>query len=141
MTHQQNDLIPCLMSLLEISRTPAAIQLLKEGCDQLSAPFIRDYCHLTLFNLKEEGPYAEYIKRWVLMQNDAELIRLRPMLPWKMRLDSNYTLTPDETSRLLIDAFVAFAQDRNVEFLVEAILHSNPQNRYALFGLLMRATE
>ena len=91
-------------------------------------------------DLKEEGPYGEYIKHWVIHQKDAELIRLRPMLPWKMRLDSNYTLTPEETSRLLIESFLAIAADRNIDFLVEAILLGNPQNRYALFGLLMRAT-
>jgi HEAT repeat protein len=138
---QQNDLVPCLITLLKDLRTPEAIDLLKIGCSQLSAPFIRDYCHLALFDLKEEGPYGEYIKHWVLHQKDAELIRLRPMLPWKMRLDSNYSLTPDETSRLLIESFLAIATDRNIDFLVEAILKGNPQNRYALFGLLMRATE
>ena len=138
---QQNDLIPSMITLLKNLRTPEAIDLLKKGCDQLNAPFIRDYCHLALFDLKEEGPYGEYIKHWVIHQKDAELIRLRPMLPWKMRLDSNYTLTPDETSRLLVEAFLAIAADRNIDFLVEAILKGNPQNRYALFGLLMRATE
>ncbi len=138
---QQNDLIPCMITLLKNLRTPEAIDLLKKGCSQLNAPFIRDYCHLALFDLKEEGPYGEYIKHWVIHQKDAELIRLRPMLPWKMRLDSNYTLTPDETSRLLVEAFLAIAADRNIDFLVEAILKGNPQNRYALFGLLMRATE
>jgi len=138
---QQNDLIPCLISLLKDLRTPEIIDLLKKGCARFDVPFIRDYCHLALFDLKEEGPYGEYIKHWVIRQKDAELIRLRPMLPWKMRLDSNYTLTPDETSRLLIETFLALASDRNIEFLVEAILLGNPQNRYALFGLLMRATE
>lgn len=139
--HQQNDLIPCLISLLVDLRTSEAIELLKIGCSKHTSPLIRDYCHVALFNLKEEGPYDEYIKHWVLHQKDASLIRLRPMVPWKMRLESNYTLTPDETSRLLIEAFIAFATNRKIDFLVDAILQGNPQNRYALFGLLMRATE
>ncbi|MBF8263807.1 MAG: hypothetical protein HW387_1472 [Parachlamydiales bacterium] len=141
MERQQNDLIPCLISLLQDLRTTEAIDVLKEGCAQWMAPLVRDYCHLALFNLKEEGPYSDHIKHWIMHQKDAELIRLRPMLPWKMRLDGDYTVTPEETSRLLVESFLAVASDRNIDFLVDAILRGNPQNRYALFGLLMRATE
>jgi HEAT repeat protein len=138
---RQNDLIPCLMALLEGLRTPDAIMLLKDSCKQIHAPLIRDFSHVVLFNLKEEGPYREYLQRWIMHQKNAPLIRLRPMAPWKMRMESNYTLTPDETSRLLIEAFLAFTADRNIEFLIDAILQGSPENRYALFGLLMRATE
>lgn len=138
---QQNDLVPCLMSLLENLRTPEAIQLLNDGSEKINAPLVRDYCHLALFCLKEGETHQEYIKHWIMHQKNAELIRLRPVLPWKTRLESNYTLTPEETSRLLVDAFLAVAADRNINFLIDAILQGNPQNRYALFGLLMRATE
>ncbi len=138
---QQIDLIPATITFLENLRTPEAIELLKEGCAILTSPLIRDYCHLSLYRLKEEGPYEEYIKLWVMRQKDAELIRLRPILPWKMRLESDFTLTAEETSRLLIDSFVAIATSRNIDFLLQAIRQGNPQNRYALFGLLMRATE
>ena len=138
---QQNDLMPTLMAHLESLRTPEAIALLKEGCNMINTPLIRGYCHLALFRLKEEGPFEEYIKHWILHQREAELIRLRPMLPWKMRLETDYTLSPEETSRLLIESFLALAADHNIDFLVQAIRVGNPQNRFALFGLLMRATE
>jgi hypothetical protein len=118
---------------------------LKEGATKVSASLIRDYCHLSLYRLKEPGPYEEYINHWVMRQRDAELIRLRPLLPWKYRMEqSDYTLTAEDTSRLLIDAFLSIANrrdEKSIAFLLDAIQLGNPQNRYALMGLLMRATE
>lgn len=143
--HQQNDLVPTLISLLENLQTPAAIDLLKWGASKISSPLIRDYCHLSLYRLKEEGPYEEYVNHWVMNQKSSELIRLRPPLPLKYRLEqTDFSLTPDETSRLLIESFLAIASQRNeksIDFLLKAIQLGNPQNRFALMGLLMRATE
>lgn len=142
---QQNDLVPALISLLENLQTEGAIALLKEGAEKISSPLIRDYCHLALYRLKQEGPYEEYINHWVMKQKEAELIRLRPLLPWKYRLEqSDYTLSPEETSRLLVEAFLSIASrrdEKSIAFLLEAIQKGNPQNRYALMGLLMKATE
>jgi HEAT repeat protein len=142
---QQNDLVPTVISLLENLRTDGAIALLKEGAAKTASPLIRDYCHLALYRLKIEGPYEEYINRWVMQQRGSELIRLRPLLPWKYRMDqSDYTLSAEETSRLLIDAFLSIANrrdEKSIAFLLDAIQLGNPQNRYALMGLLMRATE
>lgn len=138
---RQLDLVPSAIAFLENLRTPEAIALLKEGCTKMTSPLIRDYCHLSLYRLKTEGPYEEYVKIWVMRQKDADLIRLRPILPWKMRLESDFVLTAEETSRLLIDSFVAIASSRNIDFLLRAIRQGNSHNRYALFGLLMRATE
>ncbi|MDP1608164.1 MAG: HEAT repeat domain-containing protein [Chlamydiales bacterium] len=143
--HQQNDLIPTLISLLENLQTPSAISLLKSGSATLSAPLIRDYCHLSLYRLKEEGPHEEYVNHWVMHQKSCELIRLRAPLPWKYRIEqTDFSLTPDETSRLLIESFLAIANQRNeksIDFLLKAIQLGNPENRFALMGLLMRATE
>lgn len=142
---QQNDLIPVLINLLENLQTPQAISLLKEGSQKLSAPLIRDYCHLALYRIGQEGPYETYINNWVMKQKHADIIRLRPLLPWTYRMDeSDYTLSPEETSRLLIDTFISIANRRDeasISFLLAAIQEGNPQNRYALMGLLMRATE
>lgn len=141
---KQLDLIPTLISLLENLRTPEAIALLKEGCKKIDAPLIRDYCHLALYRLKEPGPYEEHLNMWIMNQKDGELIRLRPLLPWKLRLESEYTLTPEETSQLLVDSFIAVASrqdEKSIDFLIKAIKLGNPLNRYALVGLLMRATE
>jgi HEAT repeat protein len=142
---QQNDLIPCLIALLENLQTEAAIGVLKSGASKLTAPLIRDYCNLALYRLKEEGPYEEHVNRWVMQQRESELIRLRPILPWKFRMEQDdFSLTPEETSKLLIDSFLSIASRRNeksIAFLLEAIQLGNPTNRYALMGLLMRATE
>ena len=114
-------------------------------CSKIGSPLIRDYCHLSLYRLKQEGPYAEYINHWIRNLTQQELIQLRPLLPWKYRLEqSDYTLSPEETSHLLIETFVAIANRRDaksIAFLLEAIETGNPINRYALMGLLMRATE
>jgi HEAT repeat protein len=143
--HQQNDLVPTLIGLLENLQTENAISLLKWGASKIAAPLIRDYCHLALYRLKEEGPYEEYVNHWVMHQKGSELIRLRPLLPWKYRLEQpDFTLTPDETSRLLIESFLSIANQRDeksIDFLLKAIQLGNPQNRFALMGLLMRATE
>lgn len=141
----QNDLVPTTILLLENLRTENAIALLKEGAGKLTSPLIRDYCHLALYRLKEEGPYEEYMTHWVAGQRNADLIRLRPLLPWKYRMSqSDYTLTAEETSRLLIETFLSIANrrdEKSISLILDSIQHGNPQNRYALMGLLMRATE
>jgi HEAT repeat protein len=142
---QQNDLVPTTIALLENLQTEKAIEVLKEGSQKFASPLIRDYCHLALFRLKTEGPYEEYINHWVMNQKDAQLIQLRQLLPWKYRLEqTDYTLTPEETSQLLIETFLSIASQRDeksISFLLEAIQYSHPANRYALMGLLMKATE
>lgn len=141
----QNDLVPTTIGLLENLQTEKAIALLKEGAEKIACPLIRDYCHLALFRLKQEGPYEEHVNHWVMNQKESQLIQLRQLLPWKYRLEqSDYTLTPEETSRLLIESFLSIASQRDeksIAFLLEAIQHGNPHNRYALMGLLMKATE
>lgn len=141
----QSDLVPLTITLLENLQTEEAIALLKEGAEQMKSPLVRDYCHLALYRLKVEGPYEEYMTQWVMNQKEADLIQLRQMLPWKYRLQqSDYTLTPQETSRLLIDAFLTIANrrdEKSIAFLLEMIQKGNIQNRYALMGILMKATE
>ncbi|MDE3055152.1 MAG: HEAT repeat domain-containing protein [Verrucomicrobiota bacterium] len=142
---QQNDLVPTLIALLENLRTPGAIELLKEGTQTLASPLIRNYCHLALYRLEEEGPYEEHVNHWIQHQKNEDLIRLRPLLPWKLRLEQpDYTLTPEETSQLLIESFLAIANrrdEKSIHFLLDALQNAHPANRYALMGLLMKATE
>jgi hypothetical protein len=142
---QQNDLVPTLIGLLENLETDTAIAVLKEGAAKVSSPLIRDYCHLALFRLKQEGAHEDYIYHWVMNQKSADLIQLKSLLPWKYRMEQpDYTLTAEETSRLLVDAFMTIASrrdEKSISFLLEAIQLGNPQNRYALMGLLMKATE
>lgn len=142
---QQNDLIPVLVECLETLRTPDAIALLKREQQRAGAPLIRNYCNLALYRMKEEGPYAENLKVWVARQNQEELIRFRTWLPWDVREeDSTYELTPNETSKLLIESFetMALQQDESgITILLDTIQYGNEKNKYALTGLLMRASQ
>lgn len=142
---QQNDLVPILVELLENLQTPEAIRLLKRYQQKAGAPLIRNYCCLGLYRLHEEGPYAELLKAWVAQQQNDELIRFRPMVPWDEREHaSSYQLTPEETSRLLVEAFEALAasqEDIGINVLLHAIQYGNAKNKYALAGLLLRASQ
>ena len=142
-TKQQNDLIPCAVELLEDLGTLKAIECLKQHQQQLGAPLVRHYCNLALYRLQEPGPYGEQLCQWVKIQSQTQFIRFQPFSPWKLG-ENSYTLTPEETSKLLIEAFETFAthQDsQGIETLIEAIATGHNKNKYALAGLLLRATQ
>jgi HEAT repeat protein len=142
---QQNDLVPTLVHSLEALHTPAAIDLLKRNQQKLGAPLIRNYCNLALYRMKEPGSYADILRQWVGEKHNESLIQFRPYIPLEMRnKESSFTLTPHETSRLLVESFEAFAKSQDnqgIEALIHAIRHGNAKNKYALAGLLMRATQ
>lgn len=137
---QQNDLVPTLVTLLEDLQSSAAIEMLKYYQQKAGAPLIRNYCTLALYRLKEPGPYKDQLQAWISQQHKEDLIRLRPVVAWEM--GSSFAITPQETSRLLIDAFETLAQekeDQGINILLHAIQYGNTKNRYALAGLLMRS--
>lgn len=140
---QQNDLIPKTVELLQDLGTAEAIECLKQHHQQLGAPLVRHYCNLALYRLQEPGPYGEQLRQWVKAQSQTELIRFQPFTPWKWE-ETSYTLTPEQTSKLLIDAFEAFSNQQDtqgIETLIEAIATGHAKNKYALAGLLLRATQ
>lgn len=141
---QQTDLIPSVIDLLEKLQSPAAIELLKKYQQCPGAPLVRNYCNLALFRLGEEGPYEQNLSNWAKQQASEDFIQLRPLIPWELDDNkSSYQITPHETSRLLIETFEALTrkQDNNgINVLLEAIRHGNSKNKYALAGLLIRAT-
>lgn len=138
-----NSLVPLLMDLLQNRKSEATLAFLHRGYQQTGAPFVRNYCALSLYKLKEEGSYEKQLSDWVKARGSYELIRFREQddaLPFT----STYELTPEETSRFLVDACQALASSQNLvglETLLYTISHGNPKNRYALAGLLMRTTE
>ncbi len=142
---KQNDLVPILVMLLENIHSPKAIALLKKYSQKTGSPLIRDYCNLGLFRLKEEGPYEEYVINWTMKKKDIDLIRLRPIVPLSARIkNSNYDLSAEESSRLLVEMYMSLAQkqdERLIDILIEMIKEGKPSNRYALGGLLLRAIE
>lgn len=141
---QQNDLVPCAIVLLEQLRSEKSIAFLKKYQQSAGAPLIRNYCNLSLYRMQAEGPYAENLRRWIALQTDAQLIQLRPYIPWEVDNSiNNYQITPHETSRLLVETFEAFAQrqdDAGINALLHAVRFGNSKNKYALSGLLMRAS-
>lgn len=143
---QQNDLVPTLVEVLENHPTPEVINLLKKQQQKAGAPLIRNYCNLALYKLKEAGPYAENLRTWVTQQQNIDMIRFRPIVPWNLRneVETSFNLTAQETSRLLVEAFEAFVttqDDKGIEMLISVIQSGNPKNKYALIGLLMRAIQ
>ena len=138
-------LIPTTVELLESLKTDRAIQLLKQQQQRPGSPLIRAYCNLALFRTGEEGPYRENIQQWIKEQKDTDMIRFRPLIPHQLTKNfSHYELTPEETSRLLIESYQSLAakQDpQGIETLLYAIRNGNKKNRYALAGLLIKATE
>lgn len=142
---EQNDLIPVLVELLENLQTPAAIELIKKYQQKAGAPLIRNYCNLTLYLLKEQGPYAQNLMDWIVNKQGEDFIRFRPFIPWEKRdSDSSYQLTPQETSSLLIHSFESLVQmrdEKGIDLLLNAIKNGNSKNKYALAGLLMRAVQ
>lgn len=141
---RQNDLIPALTHLLEERRSPGAVEILKTYREQIGAPLIRYWCNLALYRMKEEGPYTPTLKFWVKEYQFHDMIQFRPMLPWKMRSAnaSQYQLTPQETSRLLVETYESLVQlqdEEGIALILEAIKSGNRKNRYALAGLLIRA--
>ena len=144
LARNQHHLAPTLIHLLQELGNPEAVMLLQRFQQKVGAPLIRHYCNLALFRLKVDGPYADNLRQWVRDESDVDLIKFRPYLPWEMLPhQENYQLTPDEMSRLLIDSVEALAQHQEAEdiaVLLYAMRHGNKKNRYALAGLLMRAT-
>ena len=108
------------------------------------APLIRDYCNLALYRAGEEGPYFDYLKNW-LRRNKKEMVRLKPFLPNKLRYEkSQYTLSSDESSRLMIEIFGVIAERRSIEgimLLLDVLKDTDPLNRSPLAGILLKATE
>lgn len=140
---RQNNLIPIVIELLQNKKSDSVIQFLKEGYQKAGAPLMRNYCTLALYRLKEEGPYEEQLIAWVKARGSEELIRFKEEKDAPAFCDP-HNLTPEETSRFLIEACEALASAQNPAgtcALIHTIAHGNAKNRYALAGLLMRTTE
>lgn len=142
---RQIDIIPLLVSLLQNIQTPNAIALLQHRAQDAGAPLIRAYCSLALFRLKQAGPYEQTLLDWVDKKRSTDIIRFRPRLPRKVFLiDSPFDLTPEESSRLLIETYAAIAsrhEGRSIDIILEALKSGNDKNRYVLAGLLMLALQ
>ncbi|NGX35065.1 MAG: hypothetical protein K1060chlam1_01433 [Candidatus Anoxychlamydiales bacterium] len=141
----QSDLIPSAIALLENLSSEKAIEFLKDKANSSSIPLIRDYANLALYRMKIEGPYENYIANWITNQNDDVIIQLNINPEKKSEKTENiYSLTKEESTRLLLDMFIALSSkqdETSLKIIVSAIKKTNPKNRYALAGMLIRATQ
>ena len=140
---QQNELVPIVSKNLEELNSKNALTCLIEHHQQLGAPFVRMYCNLSLYRLQEEGPYRKNIQDWVKKQSQTDFIRFQSFNPWKIGQES-FSLTPEETSKILIEACETLAQNQDlegIETLTEVIATGHSKNKYALAGLLVRAAQ
>ncbi|NGX30710.1 MAG: hypothetical protein K940chlam8_00059 [Chlamydiae bacterium] len=139
----ETSLIPVVVAMLETLKSEKAIQLLKKQATKIGAPFVRIYCVLALFKLKEKGPYFDTLKTWLEKHLIQDFIQLKPQeqtLPFEQK----YELTVEETSQLLIEATLTIAQHDQkgaLDLLLNALGKTKEENRYALAGLLMKALE
>lgn len=144
LAHNQTTLVPTLISLLQNLQSEKTIALLQRYQQKVGAPLVRNYCDIALFQLNIPGPHEENIRKWTQSQQQEALIQFRPGLPWQLREENSfYQLTPIETSRLLIESYEALATaqtEQGIETLLLAIRNGNKKNRYALAGLLIKAS-
>lgn len=136
---KQDDLLPLLIQLLQNRRSEKTLKLLKDGHQKTGSPFVRNYCTLALYRMEEKGPYEEQLINWVGAAAHTAMIRFR-----EEEEESKNGLSPESSSRFLVEAFEALAQAQKetaLVALIKAMAYGNPKNRYALAGLLIKTTE
>jgi hypothetical protein len=143
--HRQLELVPVLVHLLENHGTEGALRVLRKNAEFAGAPLIRMYCNLALFRLKQEGPYEKRLKNWISEAQKLEMIKFRAAVPWNMKNTlSTYELTPEESTRLLLESYEALSEQHNeqgIEIILQGLRSGHPKNRYALAGLLIRTLQ
>lgn len=143
---RENELIPLLVHLLENRKSPDSIALLENEAKRAGAPFIRTYCHLALYRMKQDGGHADFIYDWIEKGGDHELFQFREILSWTERSEKGdpYLLTPKETSRLLIEGYESLVESQEmhgIDLLVKAIGQGHKKNRFVIAGLLLKAIQ
>jgi HEAT repeat protein len=145
MDYRQNELIPVLVHLLENHKGSKALELLKTRSQSAGAPLLRAYCNLALYRLKEKGPYKENMKSWVQSKQSQEIVQFRHSLPWAAKLnESNFELTPQENSALLIESYQVLAEEHteeSIDFLLDSLHQGQPANIPILAGILLKALQ
>ena len=142
---KQFDLIPLLVRLVENLESKESLNLLKWHYQNSGVPLIRAYCNLSLYRLKEKGPFESGVRLWLKTNQGKELIRFQPIDPKKHRFSySPYELTPQEHSRLLIETCEALANrhdEKSIDLILDLLESGNPKNQYLLAGLLLKALQ
>ena len=142
---EQNSLLPLAIQLLENIKAQKGTELLQRASGKMGNPLVRAYSHLSLYRQGFEKAHRPFLIDWIKEKKDHEMIRFRPLLSWKEVHEQNqFQLTPEETSRLLVETFIALADRHDlegIEILLHAIQKGNPKNRYVLAGLLLKSIQ
>ncbi len=141
---RQNDLVPTTVHLLETIGSQATLQLLNQYAEKAGTPLVRDYCRLALYRSGEKQD--DILELWVKEKTKAPLISFRPLLSWSEKTSENsqYTLTPEEESRLYIETLMSIANkhsDKGINTLIRILKEGNSKNSYAIAGLLLYAIQ
>jgi hypothetical protein len=145
MNAKKGHLIPLLTHLLENIGTVRAKELLLEKSEQVGYPLLRGYANLALYRIGEEEGHRRRFLSWLSTQKGVQLIEFKPMLDRGAREDkniSNYQLSAEEKSGLLIESFDAIATKHDIDgisLILEAIRDGHEKNRYAFAGLLLKS--
>ncbi len=137
--------VAILMHLLENIKSKKVFDLLKEKSQEVGSPLVRGYASLALYRMNGEESYRTSFLNWLKTQNGEQLIEFKPMMDRGARDDkviSNYQLSPQDRSALLIESFDTLATKHEIEgisLLLEAMKDGHPKNRYALAGLLLKS--
>ena len=139
------DLIPACIQLLCNIGGDDVIALLKKNAEKAGAPFIRNFCYLALCKLKAEDVYFDHILTWLKSNYKTEMIRFKPVMA-KSKAEANlkYELTTEESSALLVEAYIQISQqqtEESLDLLIEGIKQGHPKNRGLMAGLLLKAIE
>ncbi len=144
--HKQLSLVPTLVHLLEAQGSEGALTLLKKYAQMAGVPLVRNYATLALYRLNKGEGLEKELYVWVKKSQGREILKIETALPKTLTLfpQSSYELSPNESSRLLIEIYQAFAtrrEEKSIEALIEGLKSGNPFNRPALAGLLLFAVQ
>ncbi|HRW58160.1 MAG TPA: hypothetical protein P5048_00915 [Chlamydiales bacterium] len=139
----QKDIVPLALQLLENIQSDEAFALLEKYKKSVGSPFIRDYCHLSLFRINKDPNSRKYLYDWLKRETHTQFIQPKEKLLKSVQVaNSNYELTMQEESSILIEIINALVEDQQEEtlkVLVEILCKGHPKNRFAIAGLLIRS--
>lgn len=138
-------LVPVLVMLLENNQSKEAVDLLKSNAERAGFPLLRAYCHLALYRMRHPGYSEKYLLDFIKGHKETQIVQFRPSMQREFtQLPSTFELTPEESSRLLIESYQAIAERRDtqsIQILFDALADAEGGNQYILAGILLRALQ
>jgi len=136
-------LYPITIKLLENIHTPRALEMIHQQRQRPGEPLARILAIISLYRLGQPGPWEEALLQWVRTHHSQEMIRLSQAASWEDSAvnPSNYTMTPELTSQVMLETFEVLAAKGKKEALsmvLESMREGHPTNRPVLAGLLIR---